>query len=146
MVLPKGANYSCVDTTVSIRLPSCQAEVSNLLKRQPEKKYGKFDINKKSNWGCLKYKTSLGYGHLTRYWLCVKYRGLYSPTSASKSCVMRMLFGLMSRWTMQPTLHSSCRYLSPRAAPTAIFCLADHSRGSLLWPTGIQSFMFRGCQ
>ena len=28
-------------------------------------------------------------------------------TSGSKSWVMRMLFGRISRWTMQPTLHSS---------------------------------------
>ena len=63
-------------------------------------------------------------------------------TSGSKSWVTRMLFGLMSRCTMQPTLHSSWRYRRPRAAPTAIFCLADHSNASWLVPETISKKTF----
>ena len=90
-------------------------------------------INEKSNrWHIMRmqswYKAAVYGGGEKKY-----------PTSGSKSWVIRMLFGRMSRWIMQPTLHSSWRYRSPRAAPTAIFCRADHSKGSRCLPEVLQS-------
>ena len=55
-------------------------------------------------------------------------------TIGVKSCVRRILFGRISRCTMHPTRHSSCKYRRALAAPSAILCRCCHCNSVLLLP------------